>query len=125
MSTFEITKSYRVPGLYEANGGTTWYPPGSNSSDTPPAMIWCDEGDFDHPSALISVDVKNNKSEPIVTSFMGKNFSSVNDVRQHPVTGDIWCKQLLRQPSITGNSLTCISVQSRMPITAGFRLVST
>lgn len=88
--SFQVSASVRVPGLYEANGGTTWYPPGTDYTSTPPSMIWCDEGDFDHPSALISVDAAANKSTPVVTNFLGRNFSSVNDVRQHPVTGDLW-----------------------------------
>lgn len=84
-------KSTQFPNLYEANGGSTYYPPGSNMSQPPPNQIWCDEGDFQHPSSLVSVDIASNKSEVILTSFLGgKNFSSVNDVRQHPYTGDLW-----------------------------------
>lgn len=90
MDTFEVTKSYHVPGLYEANGGTTWYPPDSDASGTPPAMLWCDEGDFTHASGLVSVDVSENQSAAVLNNYLGRNFSSVNDVRQHPVTGDLW-----------------------------------
>ncbi|KAJ4299894.1 hypothetical protein N0V90_005141 [Kalmusia sp. IMI 367209] len=82
--------STRYPDVNEANGGTNWYPPGSNQSTTPPRLLFCDEGDFDHYSGLVSVDPVTNKSEVILNSYLGRNFSSVNDVRQHPVTGDLW-----------------------------------
>lgn len=82
----------RYAGVNEANGGTSYYPPGSaqGNSTTPPQLLFCDEGDFEHYSGLVAVDPVTNKSTPVVNSFLGRNFSSVNDVRQHPVTGDLW-----------------------------------
>ncbi|KAF2140081.1 uncharacterized protein K452DRAFT_253858, partial [Aplosporella prunicola CBS 121167] len=81
--------STRYDGLYEANGGTGYFPPGSDAV-TPPKLLFCDEGDFEHASALTVVDPTTNESEVILNSFLGRNFSSVNDVRQHPETGDLW-----------------------------------
>ncbi|KAF2110918.1 hypothetical protein BDV96DRAFT_583137 [Lophiotrema nucula] len=78
--------------LAEANGGTNWYPPGfqAGNGTYPPRLLFCDEGDFYNYSKLVSVDPVTGESEVVVSSFLGRNFSSVNDVRQHPVTGDIW-----------------------------------
>ncbi|KAJ4351870.1 uncharacterized protein N0V89_007214 [Didymosphaeria variabile] len=84
--------STRYADLNEANGGTNWYPPNSTQGNgtTPPFLLFCDEGDFEHYSGLVSVDPSTNNSQVILNSFLGRNFSSVNDVRQHPETGDIW-----------------------------------
>ncbi|RDA92102.1 hypothetical protein CP533_6080 [Ophiocordyceps camponoti-saundersi (nom. inval.)] len=82
--------STQFPHLAMANGGSSYYPPGSNRNDTPPMHVYCDEGDFEHYSQLIAVDPNTNDSYPLLTSFLGRNFSSVNDVRQHPLTGDLW-----------------------------------
>lgn len=83
--------STQFPNLYEANGGTSYYPPGADISKPPSDQIWCDEGDFQHYSALVSVTPQTNESSVILNSFLGyRNYSSVNDVRQHPITGDLW-----------------------------------
>lgn len=82
--------SIKFSNLAQANGGTNYYPPGAKRSETPPMQIYCDEGDFEHYSQLLSVDPNINKSTPILTNFLGHNFSSLNDVRQHPITGDLW-----------------------------------
>lgn len=89
MADLSLT-STRYEGLYEANGGTTWYPPGSDNSSTAPAMVWCDEGDFTHYSGLVDVEVPSNNTKPVINNFLGRNYSSLNDVRQHPITGDLW-----------------------------------
>lgn len=84
-------ESTRYAELAEANGGTSYFPPGTQTNgSTPTRVLYCDEGDFHNYSALVSVDPVTNHSEKILTSFMGKNFSSINDVRQHPETGDLW-----------------------------------
>ncbi|OAK94272.1 calcium-dependent phosphotriesterase [Phaeosphaeriaceae sp. SRC1lsM3a] len=81
----------RYSALAEPNGGTSYYPPGLKSnSSTPPRHLYADEGDFTQPSALVSVDPVTGASEKILTNYLGRNFSSINDVRQHPETGDIW-----------------------------------
>ncbi|KFG80697.1 lactonohydrolase [Metarhizium anisopliae] len=63
--------STQFPNLAMANGGTTYYPPR-------------------HDSKLVAVDPNTNRSKPLLTSFLGRGFSSLNDVRQHPQTGDLW-----------------------------------
>ncbi|KAF2247342.1 lactonohydrolase [Trematosphaeria pertusa] len=85
-------KSTRYANLAEANGGTNWYPPGSNQSNgtTPPRLLFCDEGDFTNYSQLVSVDPVTGQSEVVLNSYLGRNFSSINDARQHPLTGDLW-----------------------------------
>jgi gluconolactonase len=84
--------STRYENVNEANGGTSYYPPGSPSGNgtTPPELLFCDEGDFTHYSGLVSVNPVTNKSTTVLNNFLGRNFSSVNDVRQHPTTGDLW-----------------------------------
>jgi gluconolactonase len=84
--------STQFTDVAEANGGTNWYPPGTSPTDgsTPPRLLFCDEGDFDQYSKLVSVDPVTNQSEVILNNFLGRNFSSINDARQHPITGDIW-----------------------------------
>lgn len=82
--------STQFPGLAEANGGTTYYPPGSNQSQTPPQQVYCDQGNLEHFAQLIAVDPNTNTSEVLLTNFLGRNFSSPNDVRQHSETGDLW-----------------------------------
>ena len=92
LDDYSIT-STQFPNLTQANGGSSYCPPdtGSNgASGGPPRQIWCSQGDFSDYSALVSVDVERNVSEVLVTNFLGRNFSSVNDVRQHPWTGDLW-----------------------------------
>jgi gluconolactonase len=81
--------STRYSALAEPNGGTSWFPPGTSNSSYP-HHLYADEGDFINPSALVSVDPVTGDSKKILTSFLGRNFSSINDVRQDPHTGDIW-----------------------------------
>lgn len=83
--------STRYSALAEANGATSYFPPGTQTNgSTPSRVLYCDEGDFHNYSALVSVDPVTGSSEAILTNFLGRNFSSINDARQHPVTGDIW-----------------------------------
>ncbi|KAF1846380.1 lactonohydrolase [Cucurbitaria berberidis CBS 394.84] len=83
--------STRYAGVAEANGATSYFPPGTQTnSSTPPRVLYCDEGDFHNYSALVSVDPVTGSATPLVTNYLGRNFSSINDARQHPVTGDIW-----------------------------------
>lgn len=89
LEDYSIT-STQFPDLWEANGGTSWYPPGSDYKGAPPAQLYCDEGDFEHYSSLVSVDVVKNTSKVILNSYYGRNFSSLNDARQHPYTYDLW-----------------------------------
>lgn len=83
--------STRYSELAEPNGGTSYFPPGTEGNGSfPSRVLYCDEGDFHNYSALVSVDPVTGASEKILTSFLGRNFSSINDVRQHPETGDLW-----------------------------------
>jgi gluconolactonase len=80
----------RYDAVAEPNGLTAYTPPGSKNGSAPSRVLYADEGDFINPSALVSVDPVTGASERILTNFLGRNFSSINDVRQHPVTGDLW-----------------------------------
>ncbi|PNY27708.1 Gluconolactonase [Tolypocladium capitatum] len=82
--------SMKFPDLAMANGGTNYYPPGASRDQTPPLQVYCDEGDFENYAKLVVVDPNTNTSKPLLTNFLGRNFSSPNDIRQHPITGDIW-----------------------------------
>ena len=80
----------RYANLAEANGLTSYYPPGANTNSTPTRVLYADQGDLVNPSGLVSVDPVTGVSERILTNYLGRNFSAVNDVRQHPVTGHLW-----------------------------------
>lgn len=82
--------SLRYPAVHEANGGTNYFPPGTDPASSDPWLLFCDEGDPQHYSALTAVNPATNESTVLLNSFLGRNFSSVNDVRQHPETGDLW-----------------------------------
>lgn len=84
-------ESMRYAHLNEANGGAAFYPVGSpaNCSDGQ-QIVFADEGDLVHPSQLTLVDLANNQSRVMINSFLGRNFSSLNDVEQHYHTGDLW-----------------------------------
>lgn len=84
-------ESIRYPHLEEANGGAAWYPVGApaNSSEGQ-EIVFCDEGDLVNPSQLVSVDPATGHSRVLLNNFLGRNFSSLNDVVQNPLTGDLW-----------------------------------
>lgn len=84
-------ESLRFDDLAEANGGTVFYPVGTPpDSNEGQQMVFCDEGDFYHDSKLTVIDPATNQSRILVNNYFGRNFSSVNDVVQHPYTGDLW-----------------------------------
>lgn len=77
--------SVRYPHLAEANGGAAFYPVGTPvNSSAGQQIVFCDEGDLVHPSQLTLVDPSTGDSRVLVNSFLGRNFSSLNDVEQHP-----------------------------------------
>lgn len=83
--------SIKYKHLHEANGGAAFYPVGTPAtSSTGQQIVFCDEGDFVHPSQLVLVDPATGKSSVLINNFLGRNFSSLNDVEQHPYTGDLW-----------------------------------
>ncbi|KAK5118909.1 hypothetical protein LTR62_000120 [Meristemomyces frigidus] len=84
-------QSIRYPGLYEANGGAAFYPVGTPpNSSAGQQIVFCDEGDLTHPAGLVLVDPSANTTRTLVNNFLGRNFTSLNDVEQHPLTGDLW-----------------------------------
>ena len=84
-------ESVRYEDLAEANGAAAFYPVGTpvNSSEGQ-QIVFCDEGDFTNPAKLVLVDPAKNTSRVLLNNFLGRNFSSVNDVEQNPFTGDLW-----------------------------------
>jgi gluconolactonase len=96
ITTIDLSNNYsistsRYADIAEANGGTSYFPPGTQTNgSTPSCVLLCDQGDFNHYGGLVSLDPLTNETEVVVNNFMGRNFSSPNDVRQHPVTGDLW-----------------------------------
>ncbi|KAK5682439.1 hypothetical protein LTS10_005567 [Elasticomyces elasticus] len=84
-------ESIRYENLAEANGGAAFYPVGSpaNSSEGQ-QIVFCDEGDFTNPAQLVLVDPATNTSRVLLNSFLGRNFTSINDVVQHYGTGDLF-----------------------------------
>lgn len=84
-------RSTRYANLHEANGGCAYYPPGTPSnSSAGQQLLFCDQGDFINPSQLTLVDPASNTSRVILNNYLGKNFTSFNDVIQHPLSGDLW-----------------------------------
>jgi gluconolactonase len=63
------------------NGGTAY-----NSTH----ILFCNFGDTSHPSTLSLLDPVSNHSTPLLTSFYGRNFSSINDVRINHLDGSVW-----------------------------------
>ncbi|KKY14146.1 putative smp-30 gluconolaconase lre-like region [Phaeomoniella chlamydospora] len=83
--------SERYPNVNEANGGAAYYPPDTiANSSAGQQIVFCDEGDLINPSQLTLVDPSTNTTKVLLNSFLGRNFSSVNDVEQHHETGDLW-----------------------------------
>ncbi|KAH3661434.1 hypothetical protein OGAPHI_006841 [Ogataea philodendri] len=53
-------------------------------------ILYCSQGDFDNPSALVEVEPVSGESKVLINNFFGREFSSINDVVVHHETGDIW-----------------------------------
>ncbi|KAH7407195.1 hypothetical protein BKA64DRAFT_666050 [Cadophora sp. MPI-SDFR-AT-0126] len=76
--TWEEIPSHDVP---MANGGV-------NYQD---GILFCSQGSLTTPSGLYHMSRHEPYTvTPIVTSFHGRNFNSVNDVVVHPTDGSIW-----------------------------------
>ena len=83
--------SLRYAHLAQPNGGTAYYPIGSPpTSSEGQTIVFCDQGNYWNPSQLVAVDPASNFSQVLVDNFFGRNFSSINDVKQHYYTGDLW-----------------------------------
>jgi len=87
----EIT-SFRYPAVAEGNGACAFYPVGSSPTSTEgQQIVYCDEGDTQRgPSKLVAVDPATNNTKILLNNFLGRNFSSLNDIEQHYHTGDLW-----------------------------------
>ena len=83
--------SHRYANINEANGGAAYYPPGTpGNSSAGQQIVFCDEGDLINPSQLTLLDPATNTTRVLLNNFLGRNFSSINDVEQHNATGDLW-----------------------------------
>lgn len=77
--THEITED-KYDLVVTANGACHW-------NDK---ILYCCQGDFNNPSALVLVDPKTSKSEIVINNFYGREFNSINDVVIHHATDSIW-----------------------------------
>ena len=77
--THEITED-NFPDVVTANGACHY-------NDK---VLYCCQGDFNTPSALVLVDPSTSKSETIINSFYGREFNSLNDVVIHHEQDEIW-----------------------------------
>ncbi|KAI7498561.1 lactonohydrolase [Hortaea werneckii] len=77
--------------LAQANGACAYYPPGiPPDSSANQSIVFCDQGTLARPAQLVHVDPATNTSRPLLNNFLGRNFTSPNDIIQHPLTGDLW-----------------------------------
>ena len=96
ITAIDINNDYKITSLQyanvaEANGGAPFYPVGSSpDSSEGQQIVYADEGDFINPSRLTLVDPATGSSRVLLNNFLGRNFSSLNDVEQHWYTGDLW-----------------------------------
>lgn len=74
-------------GLTAGNGGASYLAPGA---DGPPQVLLCDQGNNSSASSLSVLDSATKKFSPILNSYYGSEFNSINDVKQHYSTRDIW-----------------------------------
>lgn len=86
MTDYSVT-SEPYEGLAAGNGGTSYLAPGA---DGPPQVLFCDQGDNSSASSLSLLDPISKKFAPILNSFYGSAYNSINDVKQHYYTHDIW-----------------------------------
>jgi len=83
--------SARYPNIYAANGGEAFYPVGTPAnSSAGQQIVFCDEGGLESQSQLTLLDPATNTTRVILNTFLGRNFSSLNDIKQHYATGDLW-----------------------------------
>lgn len=85
LETYEVVEERRYPGLTNPNGGCA-YPSNANSS----LLLFCAQGSPIEASTLTLVDPLTNTSSLLLTSYLGRNFSSINDVKIHLPTGAIF-----------------------------------
>jgi gluconolactonase len=86
LSDYAVTSS-PYDGLNSANGGASYVAQGAGG---PPQVLFCDQGLSDTASSLSTLDTVTKKATPILNSFYGHSFNSINDVKQHYPTSDLW-----------------------------------
>jgi gluconolactonase len=74
-------------GLSAGNGGASYVAPGASG---PPQVLFCDQGLNNTASSLSVLDTTTKTATPILNSFYGHSFNSINDVKQHYSTSDLW-----------------------------------
>lgn len=80
-SNYKLTSSFTHSQLRMPNGATTY-----NSTN----ILFCLFGDSNTPSSLTLWNPSCNETTPLVSSFYGQNFSSINDVRVKRDDGSVW-----------------------------------
>ncbi|KAK1500311.1 SMP-30/Gluconolaconase/LRE-like region [Colletotrichum abscissum] len=85
-------RSQRYVNLSMPNGGSAFHANrgGRYMGSDQTLQVWCDQGDTNNYSKLVSLDPDTNQTTTLFSSFFNRNFTSINDVRQHPETGDLW-----------------------------------
>lgn len=78
-TTFEITED-KFDKVVTANGACHY-------NDK---VLYCCQGDFNTPSALVLVDPATGKSEIMLNNLYGREFNSINDVVIHHARDEIW-----------------------------------
>lgn len=78
-STHEITED-KFDHVVTANGACHWKD----------KVLYCCQGDFNTPSALVLVDPSTKESEIILNNLYGREFNSINDVVIHHERDEIW-----------------------------------
>lgn len=73
-------EQHNFPEVKNGNGGC-WYKD---------QILFCAQGDFTSPSALVLVDPTNSSSKTLLNNFHGIPFNSVNDVVIHHCKDEIW-----------------------------------
>ncbi|TID18716.1 putative smp-30 gluconolaconase lre-like region [Venturia nashicola] len=86
MTDYSVT-SEPYEGLAAGNGGSSYVAPGA---DGPPQVLFCDQGDNSSASGLSLLDPETKSFTPILNSYYGSVFNSINDVKQHYSTSDLW-----------------------------------
>ncbi|QDS77369.1 hypothetical protein FKW77_005646 [Venturia effusa] len=86
MTDYSVT-SEPYEGLTAGNGGASYLAPGA---DGPPQVLFCDQGDNSSASSLSLLDPISKKFTPILNNYYGSAYNSLNDVKQHYSTRDVW-----------------------------------
>ncbi|KAL9045818.1 MAG: hypothetical protein Q9214_001206 [Letrouitia sp. 1 TL-2023] len=80
-STYSLISSFALPQLHMPNGATAY-------NDT--HILFCVFGHTDAPSTLSLWNPSTNESSVLLSSFYGRRFTSINDVRVKRDDGTIW-----------------------------------